>query len=67
MFLDADIRGFDVLLYQLNFLPMPTEIRDLPTILMPLIFLCSIELICLICWLKIVMILHVSFCTTCRK
>ncbi|MDE5119375.1 MAG: hypothetical protein O4965_04100, partial [Trichodesmium sp. St19_bin1] len=30
-------------------------------------FLCSIELICLICWLKIVMIIHVSFCTTCRK
>jgi hypothetical protein len=27
----------------------------------------SIELICLICWLKIVMIIHVSFCTTCRK
>ena len=27
-------------------------------------FLCSIELICLICWLKIVMIIHVSFCTT---
>ena len=25
-------------------------------------FLCSIELICLICWLKIVMIIHVSFC-----
>ena len=49
MFLDADIRAFDVLLYQLNFLPMPTEISDLPTILMPLIFLCSIELICLIC------------------
>ena len=30
-------------------------------------FLCSIVLICLICWLKIVMIIHVSFCTTCRK
>ncbi|MDE5115781.1 MAG: hypothetical protein O4860_00440, partial [Trichodesmium sp. St2_bin2_1] len=30
-------------------------------------FLCSIELICLICWLKIVMIIHVSFCTTCGK
>ena len=30
-------------------------------------FFCSIELICLICWLKIVMIVHVSFCTTCRK
>ena len=30
-------------------------------------FFCSIELICLICWLKIVMIIHVSFCTTCRK
>ncbi|MDE5085326.1 MAG: hypothetical protein O4859_30665 [Trichodesmium sp. St18_bin1] len=30
-------------------------------------FLCSIELIRLICWLKIVMIIHVSFCTTCRK
>ncbi|MCL2937924.1 MAG: hypothetical protein MGU50_15830 [Trichodesmium sp. MAG_R02] len=30
-------------------------------------FLCSIELICLICWLKIVMIIHVSFCTTCRN
>ena len=27
-------------------------------------FLCSIELICLICWLKIVMIIYVSFCTT---
>ena len=27
-------------------------------------FLCSIELICSICWLKIVMIIHVSFCTT---
>ena len=27
----------------------------------------SIELICLICWLKIVMIIYVSFCTTCRK
>ena len=25
-------------------------------------FLCSIELICLICWLKIVMIIYVSFC-----
>ena len=30
-------------------------------------FLCSIELICLICWLKIVMIIHVSFCTKCRN
>ena len=30
-------------------------------------FLCSIELICLICWLKIVMIIYVSFCTTCGK
>ncbi|MCL2938716.1 MAG: hypothetical protein MGU50_20325 [Trichodesmium sp. MAG_R02] len=30
-------------------------------------FLCSIELICLICWLKIVMIIHVSFFTTCRN
>ncbi|MDE5080787.1 MAG: hypothetical protein O4859_05415 [Trichodesmium sp. St18_bin1] len=30
-------------------------------------FLRSIELICLICWLKIVMIIHVSFCTTYRK
>ncbi|MCL2923779.1 MAG: hypothetical protein MGF17_03885 [Trichodesmium sp. MAG_R04] len=36
----------------------------LPKILMPLIFLCSIELICLICWLKIVMIINVSFCAT---
>ena len=27
-------------------------------------FLCSIELICSICWLKIVMIIHVSFCAT---
>ena len=64
MFLDADIRAFDVLLDQLNFLPMPTEISDSLTILMPLIFLCSIELICLICWLKIVMMIHVSFCAT---
>ena len=46
---------------------MPTEIPGLPKVLMPLIFLCSIELICLICWLKIVMIIHVSFCTTCGK